>query len=458
SWSSTPALAAVVPAGLMYWTLIAVLIGTVMYVNTFVAQYEGASRKDRVVASVWQGIYLSIIGGSVVLLFVPFSDSIFRIVGHDPAVQRFESTYFSILCFGAIPAILITALSAFYSGRGKTQVVMFVNFAIVGINIVLDYFLIFGIGPFPEWGIRGAATATVIAEFVGVGIFAVLLVREHNRHGYATLNHRRYDRELFRRLMRYGLPTGLQYLSDIAGFAVFIFLIGTIGTMELAATNLAFSLNMMAFIPMAGFGMAVMTLVGKRIGEGRPELAVRTTWMAFKICAVYMLAFAAVYLFLPDLILAPYAAKTSPAEFQELRELVVVLLRFVAIYSFLDGMAIIFGSAIRGAGDTRFSLLFTFIAGWSLMVLPTFVIWNWFDKNLFYAWTACSIYISTLGIGLLLRFQWGPWKSMRVIEPDPQGTPNVLPICAPDFRIASPSPERPTDATTPPHATKTTQP
>lgn len=431
TWYSTEALAASMPAGVLHWTVMSIFIGTATYVNTFVAQYEGSGRKDRVVASVWQGVYLAVVGGACVpAVFAPLCPLIFAAAGHTPVVQALEADYFSILCFGAVPMIAASAMSTFFSGRGRTQVLMWVNFGIAAVNIVLDYVMIFGVGPFPEMGIRGAAIATVISQVCGVLMYAALIVRERDRDGYAIFRQRGFDRELFGRLLRYGLPTGFQFFSDIAGFMVFIFLIGQIGTAEQAATNLAFNLNSMAFIPMMGFGTAVMTLVGKRIGEGRPELAVRTTWLAFGWCSAYMLVFCAIYILLPDVILYPYAVKQTPAEFAPIRELVHVLLVFVAVYSFFDGMMIIFGSAVRGAGDTRFSLVFTLIAGWSLMVAPTWIVWTFFEPDLLAAWSAVTAYLVVAGFGFLVRFQMGQWKSMRVIEDDavPQAEVAMPPI------------------------------
>lgn len=427
TWYSTSALAAVTPAGMLHWTAISIVIGAVTYVNTFVAQYEGAGRKDRAAQSVWQGIYLSIAAGGGFVFILPLADSLFALIGHDAAVQRMEVDYFSILCLGAVPITMSAAFSSFYSGRGETPTVMRVNMFVVGVNIVLDYCLIFGKGPFPQMGIRGAALATVIANVMSVTTFAALMTRRCERLEYGFWTRWRFDRELFGRLLRYGLPTGFQFFVDIAAFSTFIFLVGRAGKEQLAATNLAFNLNTLAFIPMLGCGTAVMTLVGKRIGEGRPEIAVRTTWMAFAVTALYMLGFAAVYLFLPDVILYPYAVKTSAAEFAVLRDHAVVLLRFLAVLSVFDGMAIVFGSAVRGAGDTRFSLVYTFLTGWLLMVLPTWICWRWFDGNLLGSWAACTTYICVLGLGLFLRFQAGHWQSMRVIEPtaEPQQNENI---------------------------------
>jgi MATE family multidrug resistance protein len=156
--------------------------------------------------------------------------------------------------------------------------------------------------------------------------------------------------------------------------------------------------------------------VGIRIGEGRPALAARTTWIAFALASVYMAVFAAVYVLLPNVMLAAYAAHSSAEDFDRIRGLVTLLLRFVAFYSFFDAMAIVFGSAVRGAGDTRFSLILLAGSAWTLMVLPTAVACIFFESNLVVCWTACSVYVMVMGVGFLLRFLTGRWKSMRVIE------------------------------------------
>ena len=438
TWYSMDALAAVLPAGILHWTVVSVLLGTVQYTNTFVAQYEGAERKDRVAAAVWQGLYLGMAAGICLLVIIPFASPIFALVGHAPAVQKLEADYFSILVSAAVPMAMSGAIGCFYSGRGQTTVVMWVNFTAVGVNILLDYCLIFGNGLFPELGIRGAAVATVTAKIIELLLYSVLILRYRNRDGYRILKYRAFDPELFGRMIRYGLPTGFQWLADIAGFSVFIFLVGKIGTTELAATTIAFNLNTMAFIPVIGIGIAVMTLVGKRVGEGRPELAVRTAWQGFGLAGSWMLAFAAVYLFAPNFILKPYAMNTNPADFAPIRKLVIPLLWFVATYSFFDAMAIVFSSAVRGAGDTRFSLIFTFVAAWSLMVLPTFIVSVYYGGNLWLSWSALTTYIVVIGLGFLARFQLGKWKTMRVIEtvlveePDSK-TAETLPVAEPDL-------------------------
>ncbi|HLQ44870.1 MAG TPA: MATE family efflux transporter, partial [Planctomycetaceae bacterium] len=390
------------------------------YANTFVAQYEGAGRQDRAAAAVWQAIYLALFGGVLLNLLALFAGPLFDAIGHDPAVARLEADYFGMLCFSSVPMLLTAALTCFFSGRGRTRVVMVVNVIGVSVNILSDYLLIFGKGPFPKMGIRGAGLSTVLAQTVECLLLGWLFFQPELRANHGTWSNRAFDRDLFKRFLKFGLPQGVHFFLDVASFSVFMLLLGRLGKIELAATNLTFRLNTLAFIPMLGLGTAISTLVGQRIGEGRPELAVRSSWTAFKLSAAYMLIFAAIFVLLPDVILMPFAAFSDPQEFAALHDAVVKLLRFVAVYCFFDAMAIVFSFAIRGAGDTRFSLWFSCVAAWTLMVLPTWISLRWFGGGLHACWWFCTIYIIVLGLGFFARFLAGQCKSMRVIEATPQ--------------------------------------
>jgi multidrug resistance protein, MATE family len=189
----------------------------------------------------------------------------------------------------------------------------------------------------------------------------------------------------------------------------------------LAATTLAFNLNTMAFLPMMGLGTAVSILVGRRIGAGQPAAAARTTWIAFGIAAIYMLAFGVLYVGFPQLLMTPYAIEGNASDFEKIRPLIVRLLWFVAVYSLFDAMAIVFGSALRGAGDTRFAMMISFFGSWLFMVIPTWigiVYWNW---GILEAWSACTLNVSAVGLAFMARFYQGKWRSMRVIEAPPPG-------------------------------------
>jgi MATE family multidrug resistance protein len=419
TWYSEDALAASLPAAALHWTVMSAFVGLINYGNAFVAQYEGAGRKDRVSASVWQGIFLAIAAGLVFLTLFPLAPFFFAQGGHAPEVQHYETLFFRTLSCGAVPMLVTFAFACFYSGRGKTRVVMCVDFLLAAVNIALDPCLIFGLGPFPRLGIVGAGLSTVIAYTVAVGAYVVLSFKHRDSIEYEFWKNIGIDRELLRRLLRYGLPTGLQMAAEISAFTVFLVLIGRLGKAELAATNLAFNVNMLSFVPMVGLATAVMTLVGKRVGETRPELAARTVWLAAGTTAVYMLFFAVMFVVFPKVMLRPFTGGNATEELAGIEHTVIVLLRFTAVYTFFDGMALVFAFAIRGAGDTRFPFYYTLVSAWLVMVAPTWWIVKTGHGGLNACWAACSTYICLLGTVCFLRFLYGKWKTMNIIGAGP---------------------------------------
>jgi MATE family multidrug resistance protein len=412
---SEEALAASLPAAALHWTVMSAFVGMINYGNAFVAQYEGAGRKDRVSASVWQGIFLAIGAGLSFLMLFPFAPALFALGEHAPEVQHYEVLFFRTLSCGAVPMLVTMAFACFYSGRGKTRIVMYVDFLLAAVNIALDPCLIFGLGPFPRLGIVGAGLSTVIAYTVAVGAYVVLSFKHRDSIEYDFWKNVGIDRELLGRLLRYGLPTGLQMAAEISAFTVFLMLVGRLGEPELAATNLAFNVNMLSFVPMVGLATAVMTLVGKRIGERRPELASRTVWLAAGTTAVYMLVFAVMFVVFPQVILKPFTGGDAPVELASIQHTVIVLLRFTAVYTFFDGMALVFAFAIRGAGDTRFPFYYTLVSAWLVMVAPTWWFVRTGNGGLNACWAACSTYICLLGMVCFLRFLQGKWKKMNII-------------------------------------------
>ena len=216
--------------------------------------------------------------------------------------------------------------------------------------------------------------------------------------------------------MRYGVPSGLQFSIEIMAFAIFLVIIGRLGTAPLAASGIAFNLNMIVFMPLLGIGLAVSSLVGRYVGAGEPDTAERSAYSAFRAGLVYLGACSALYLLAPGPLLAPYAAGADPASFAEVERLAIVLLRFVAFYSLFDMMSVLFAAALKGAGDTIYPLLATLALSWSVMVIPSYVLCVHMGAGVYAAWATASAYCLCVGLLMFRRFRNGRWKSLRVIE------------------------------------------
>ncbi|MCK9275513.1 MAG: MATE family efflux transporter [Syntrophales bacterium] len=426
TWYSPESIAASMPAGMLSFMISCLFIGTASYVGTFVAQYFGSGQYERCGPALWQGIYIAVIGGLIQILLIPFARQIFDLVGHAPEIRNAESTYFAILSLGAPFVIVSSALSGFLSGLGHTWPVLWVNIAATAINLLLDWLFIFGNQGFPEMGIAGAGLATVAGFAVSTVIYFLLIFRPHYASRYLTLKGWRFEWPLFKKLIRFGFPSGVQFFIEIAGYTIFILLIGRLGTISLAATNIAFNINTLAFMPMIGFGIATSVLVGQRLGENRTDLAEHSTYSAFHLTFSYMAFVAALFFFQPDFFIAPFSYNADPVTFGQIRTLSVILLKFVAVYSLFDTMGIIFASAIKGAGDTRFVMMMMLVFSFVLLIIPSYLAISVFSAGIYIAWTFATAYVSLLGLAFYFRFIGGKWKMMRVIENSPPEIPPIL--------------------------------
>jgi MATE family multidrug resistance protein len=196
-------------------------------------------------------------------------------------------------------------------------------------------------------------------------------------------------------------------------------IVGRIGTAELAASGIAFNLNMIVFMPMVGLVVAVSSLVGRYLGAERPLLAERVVRSALAMSFAYMAACGLLYVLGAPLLLAPYAAGADPASFPGIAAVATVLLRFVAFYSIFDMMNLIHAAGLRGAGDTVYPMALTFALAAGVMLAPTWVGCVRFGAGVYFAWAMASAYVLLLGLLMHRRFRAGRWKSLRVIEPAP---------------------------------------
>lgn len=424
-WYSTDAMAAALPAGMLYWTVLCLPLGVAAYVNTFVAQYHGAGRPERIGVAVWQGVWLGVLAAPLILLTIPVVPMVFHLSGHDPQIAALEVTYYQIVAWAGGASVIAGAMSSFFSGRGETRVVMLVDMIAAGINILLDYAWIFGHWGFPQAGMAGAAWATVVALWIRVLMYAWLMLRPGYREQYRILAGCRFDWTLWRRLLRFGGPNGLQFLVEVAAFTLFLLLVGRLGREATAATTLAFNVNSLAFVPMIGLGLAVSTIVGQYLGRDRPDLAAQATWNSFGMAASYMGLLSLLYVLVPDWFLVGHAAGADPVEFGRLRDVTIVLLYFVAAYSLFDAMNLVFVGAIKGAGDTQFVLWANAI----LAPVPLFAGWFgivYLGWGLLWCWFMLALWACALGVTFFARFLHGRWRTMRVIETDVDELPEPL--------------------------------
>ncbi|MBE6380445.1 MAG: MATE family efflux transporter, partial [Lentisphaerae bacterium] len=254
--------AAALTGGLTSFTLQCFFVGAVGYAGTFVAQYYGANQRNRVGTAVWQGIFIALAGALFMASCCLWIPHLFGALNHTPEVEVQENTYFRWLALGCIVFLLQQALSCFWSGRGKTTMVLMVSILVTLLNLPLNYMFIYGKWGCPEMGTAGAALGTILAAMGGLLVYAIgFFGLKSSRRDYGTCRNI-VDWDMFKRMLKYSSPNGAQLMLDLSSFNVFIIVLSLYGVEVQEASSIVFGINNLSFCPIMGIGMTASILVG----------------------------------------------------------------------------------------------------------------------------------------------------------------------------------------------------
>ena len=260
-----------------------------------------------------------------------FSYRLFLAFGHPEELAKFEYEFFLGLVPGACATILSSALVGLFAGGGRPIVLLYCDAIATATNVVLDYCMIFGNLGFPEWGVAGAATASSISlslKCLLLILFAIFFLKKGGFGEWPDLGVKGFrgaslltlDPKLMGRLIRFGWPAGVSVVAEAWSFAIIMLLVGNLGERPAAATTLALGVNVLAFIPLIGLGIAVGVLVGKYLVQSDRETADRVIASALWIGTIYSGFFAVLYGFFPDWVIHIYAIGNDPARFEAVKD------------------------------------------------------------------------------------------------------------------------------------------
>ena len=408
-------LQASLPAGILSFTFLCILFGTVSYSSTFVSQYFGAGDRDGCSQSMAQGYYLAMFSAPLLAAMTIPGSMLLNISGHAPEVLALEQTYFRILMLSASGPVFTAAASSFWNGRGKTVPAMTAVLIGAGINILLDYAMIFGKFGFPEMGIRGAGIATAISSFIPGTILTVAAYSGKTARNYRTRENFKFSWPLTKRILRFGFPAGLHIFMDVASFTVFIFIAGRLSVVDFTANNLAFSVNNLAFNPLLGFGFATTVIVGRCIGMGRTDMAIRATGRSFVLSMLYFVPLAVTFILFPGFYTKLFFSPDSTCTVEELSSTVTKLLLIVAAWGVFDAISLVYGGALRGAGDTRFVVWVSALLGWLFWIPGIIYLYAVRHSGIVDLWLFTSLYVAVFGFLFFFRFKTGKWKSINLL-------------------------------------------
>lgn len=417
AWHSPTSIEAALPGGILAFTLMCVFVELAGFANSFVSQYHGAGDKKGCSRATAQAVFMAILAWPLILALIPVGRWIIRISGHPTDVTEAEIQYLTILMLGGVGPALNAAAASFFTGRGQTRVPMAAGISANIVNIFLAYGLIFGRFGLPALGMKGAAIATVIASFVSPVILLGLFFSRRIDREYESRRCFRLDLRLFRRMARFGILSAGSVLLDVSAFALFVMITGRLEGVALASSNIALSINNLAFMPLLGLHIAAATLVGKYQGAKRPDLAATAGWTVLKAGLVYMTAIAVTFLLFPGQyygLFMRHGGASFPVD--QMLETGRWLLLMMATWGLFDTVSLVLAGGLKGAGDTRFVMVWSSMMAWFVWVPGQFIVLVIFKGGILMLWVWMATYIILLASGFLLRFMGGGWKKIELIE------------------------------------------
>jgi len=394
------------------FTLYVFGLGLLGVVNTFVSQYHGAGRARTCGLFLGQGIRLAVIAGAITHGILMLSAPLFHWVGLSEPVADMGYRYMFFRCFGIAGVFGYWAYNGFMEGLGDTRTPMKISLVANVINVVLDYALIFGAGPIPAMGVDGAGIATALSNLFMLGCFVwVVHGRRYREFGVASVS-RPVLWPVVGRMVRVGLPMGLQFFFEVGAYLVFSVLIGRVGDVELAANQVTVRLMSVSFMTAWGVSIAATTLVGRHQGERCPDAAAAAGWRAIALMIAISLVCGAVFLGFPRAL----AGLFTP--YENVAALAATLVVIAAIYQLFDGVNMVAYGALRGAGDTRWPMWAVVVTSWGVGIPAVYLLAIPMGLGAVGAWYGMMIMIVCQAGLQAYRFASGRWRTMRVVEDD----------------------------------------
>lgn len=398
------ALAAVGASFPIVFTMISLIIGVASGGTIVIAQYFGAKQYDKVKRTIYTlYIFLTIASLALTLIGIPLADDIFRLIRLPEELMPEATLYLSIYFSGLIASFGFNATSAILRGLGDSKTPLYFLMISTFFNIVLDLLFIVVF----DWGIAGAAIATVISQ-AGAFLTAVVYLNRNHRLIDFNLPYWKFDGKIFRQSLRIGLPTGFQHTFISLGMMAIMAIVNTFGTNVIAGYSAALRIDSLAILPAMNFSAALSTFVGQNIGAGKPDRVRRGLISTFLMSSTVSLLVMGIVILFKYRLIGLFTDDTEVIRIGGQYLLIVS-----SFYLLLTAMFKING-VLRGAGDTLIPMFITLFSLWIIRV-P----FAWYFSGIIGETGIWWSQPASWGVGLLLSFGYyltGRWRKMAVVR------------------------------------------
>jgi putative MATE family efflux protein len=389
------------------WAVVSFFSSLATGTQVIVARKYGEKDYDACSVALNNSIMIALTIGVVVMFAAVFAAKHFaHLLAADPVVGDYAAQFIFYRFLG-IPAFLVSvSYRGFYFGINKTKIFMFSGGITNVLNIIFNFFLIYGsFGVVPKMGLAGAGLGSTLATTFDFLFYFTVSQLPSYRHRYRILKNFKLDFNVIRRIYKISIPVSFQNVFILIGFLSFITITGFIGIKEQAATQAVISTLFISFLPCFGFGIAVQTLVGNYIGSKKFNLAKIYGLEAAKVATYYTLLLGIVFILIPQYVLTIITTN------QSIIDMAKPALRIAGFAQIFYATGVVLANGLQAAGKTLYVMLSESITNLLIFVPLAYFFGIFLKGGLIGAWLALPIYIILYSSVIFIKFKYGNWKT-----------------------------------------------
>jgi len=375
-------------------------IGVTYGITPLVAQADGKKDFTKISRLLRHGIILSLVIGVVLVFFLFGLSEAFPYMSQPEEVVALGKPYFLIIASSLLPLLLFQGFRQFAEGMSVTKPIMYITIIANLINVVLNYFLIYGKFGFPELGLNGAGWATLVSRIL-MAIALFIFVKNYNkfkefRSGFDLTA---VKADFFRPMLKIGLPTGIQFVFEVGAFAMAAIMMGWLGTIPLAAHQIAISLVALSYMMASGISAASTVRVGNQLGMNDIPNLKRAGNTSFLMALIFMALCSLIYILFNGFFPTIYV--DDPRVIAIASSLIIV----AGLFQLSDGVQVVGLGCLRGMSDVKVPTVITLVSYWGLAIPSSYLFGFVFDLGPVGIWYGLLIGLTVAAITLYIRFK-----------------------------------------------------
>jgi putative MATE family efflux protein len=392
----------------MLYIIYAIAMGLGIGATALVARRIGERDPDGAARTAVQSILLGVVVAAVIgITGITLAPTFLRSLGASAEVLRVGTTYTRIVLGGNLVVVMLYMINAIFRGAGDAAIAMRVLWFANFMNIVLGPCFIFGLGPFPELGVTGAAVATTIGRGCGVIYQFTLLARRSGRF-VITRRHLGFEFDVMRRVWRLSTAAMFQIMVATTSWLGLMRILSSFGSTAIAGNTIGIRIIMFALLPSWGLGNAAATMVGQGLGAQKPERAERAAWMAAFYNMIFLGIVGLLFILFAERIVHVFTADPQVAGYA------TSCLRTISYGFLFYAYGMVLTNALNGAGDTWTPTWINLGCFWCFELPLAYVLAHYAGLGPYGVFWASAIAFSTLAFVSAWVFTRGKWKKKIV--------------------------------------------